>query len=289
MSAARTPREPARGQRLLLVFAHPDDESFFCAGTVAGHVAAWGEAALICATRGERGSQPTPPVCQPGELGRVRSEELTRACRAMGIGRLTFLSYEDGRLAEADPGRAVASLVREVEVYRPAAIVTFGPDGIYQHPDHVAIHRLTLAAYEKLYGPPGEPAPPAAPKPPRLWYVALPSAFWRYRPHVWTADPADREKAPPPAAPAGEARPEAAIDISRTLGKKIEALLAHRTQRHNVERAFSPLYDFEARAARDEDALATLGREYFALARGPRPSRTLETSLFEDGYGSPAV
>lgn len=270
----RAVASPAAG-RLLLVFAHPDDESFFCAGTVARHVGAGGGAALVCATRGERGSQPVPPLCERSELRRVRSAELRQACRVMGVSRLTFLGYGDGRLAEADPSEAVARISRVMARYRPAAVVTFGPEGIYQHPDHVAIHHLTVAAFERVFGarPPGGG--------PRLWYVALPSAFWRYRPDDWVA--ATRAGHPAERLPIPDGGPEAAIDIRGTLSTKVAALLAHRSQRHNVDRAFGGLYDFAAGTVRDQEALAVLGREYYALARGPRPAYLLESSLLDPG------
>ncbi len=293
------------GGRLLLVFAHPDDEAFFTAGTVAGHVATGGEAALVSATRGEMGSQPVPPLYPREELGRYRSAELRAACRIMGVSRLTFLGYLDGALAQADPAEAASRIARVLARYRPDAIVTFGPEGIYGHPDHVAIHHLTVAAYERVYGedPGGGGARsgsarsgggPAAAPCPRLWYVATPSAFWRYRPNDWVAaarQGAAGVRAGPGAgaAPGAEGQrrplvpgePEAAISIGPWLEKKIDALLAHRSQRHNVERAFGGLYDFSARAPKDDEARAILSREYFTLARGPHPGHLLETSLLE--------
>jgi len=216
---------------LLLVFAHPDDEAFFAAGTVARHVREGGEAALVCATPGDRGSQPDPPVCLPAELGRVRTAELRRACRTMGVGQLTLLGYGDGRLAEADPEEAAGRIARVMARYRPAAVVTFGPEGIYRHPDHMAIHRFTLEAFRQ-----------AAPEGARLWYVAL--------------------------APA-----EAVIDITTTLETKMETLLCHRSQRHNVERAFGALYDFDRRTIAGPEARAFLEREYFTASPAANSGR----------------
>ncbi len=270
----RPAASPAAG-RLLLVLAHPDDESFFCAGTVARHVASGGEAALVCATRGERGSQPVPPVCEPGELGRVRSAELRAACQIMGVSRLTFLGYGDGGLAAAERDEAVARISRVMAGYHPEAVVTFGPEGIYRHPDHVAVHHLTVVAFDRVFGawPSGGMR--------RLWYVAVPSAFWRYRRDDWVA--AGRDKARPRAGrlPVPDGGPEAAIDIRETLPVKAAALLAHRSQRHNVDRAFGSMWDFRAQAPRDREAMAALGREYFTLGRGPRPAYLLEDSLLD--------
>lgn len=272
---------PAAG-RLLLVFAHPDDESFFTAGTVARHVATGGDAVLVSATRGERGSQPVPPVCPQAELGRVRSRELRAACRVMGVRRLTFLGYEDGTLGELDGPDADEATRRVAGVmarYRPQAVVTFGPEGVYRHPDHVAVHRFTVEAFNRVFGGAEE----GGDGNPRLWYVALSSAFWRYRPHDWVAAANEEAGREPSRRPLVPGEPEAAIDITATLGTKMAALLAHRSQRHNVERAFGGHYDFAARAPASPDALTVLGREFFTLARGPRPAYLLEDSLLDPG------
>lgn len=262
--------------RLLLVFAHPDDESFFTAGTVARHVAAGGRARLLCATKGEHGSQPVPPVCPPSRLGRVRAAELRKAGRIMGVESVSFLGYEDGKLAGADFEEAVARIAREIRAFSPEAVVTFGPGGLYGHPDHVAISRMATEAFDR--------AGPLAAARARLWYVALSSAFWRYRPHDWVAaagpgDRVDDEADSGRRLPVAEGAPEAAIDILPVLETKMEALLAHRTQRHNVERALGRLYDFEDRKLAGPEAAAVLGREHFTLARGPRPAAILVDSL----------
>jgi LmbE family N-acetylglucosaminyl deacetylase len=256
--------------RLLLVFAHPDDEAFLTAGTVARHVSAGGEAALICATRGERGRQPPDPICLPSELGKVRAAELEAACRVMGVSRLVQLGYPDGGLADVDVEEAVGAIAREMRRWRPGAVVTFGPDGVYGHPDHVAVSLLTAAAFDGVFGE-DRPRPDrdgsrsgarGAPDAtgPRLWHVSLP-------PHGGSRRPSDPTVA--------------AIDILPHLERKIRALLCHRTQRHNVERAFGGLYDFEGGRPVDDEAAALLGREYFRLARGPLPRRPLEESLLD--------
>jgi LmbE family N-acetylglucosaminyl deacetylase len=269
----------------LLVLAHPDDESFFAAGTVARHVADGGEAALVCATRGERGSQPDPPVCDPADLGRVRARELRRACRIIGVSRLSFLGYPDQGLAAANPEEATERLTLIMRAYHPDATVTFGPEGIYHHPDHVAIHHFTVAAFDRIWRHPAKKA--------RLWFVAPPSAFWRYRVDDWVVagedaggrrgDPAP---SPPPLDPltAGgrplePGRSEAAIGIEGFLQRKIAALLAHRTQRHNVERTFGRFYDLAQGGPPRPEVRMTLGTEFFALGRGPRPPYVLEDSL----------
>lgn len=133
--------------RLLAIFAHPDDESLGAGSTLAKYAAEGVEVHLICATKGERGwsgSEQDNPGLQ--ELGRLREKELHAAARALGINRVYFLDYVDGDLDQAPEVEAIdkiAALIREV---RPQVVLSFGPDGIYGHPDHIAISQFSSAA-----------------------------------------------------------------------------------------------------------------------------------------------
>lgn len=265
-----TVRSRTRG-RLLFIFAHPDDEAFLAGGTIARHIAEGGRVSLVCATRGERGSQPATPVCPPDLLGEVRQRELEDSCAVLGIDRLELLGYGDRRVAEADFNLTAARIARSISETDPAAVVTFGPDGVSGHRDHVAVHHLTVAAFALVFGPDREPGRGShvSGHIPRLWFLAPFSAFWRF-------------------GPPGEGGPEASIDISEHLTTKLRALLCHRSQRHNVDRVFGRFYDLERLRPRDRvpeepaespPAVTLLSREHFNLARGPRPRRRLEASL----------
>lgn len=133
--------------KLLCVLAHPDDESIALGGTLAKYAAEDVEISLVVATRGERGwfydwSE------YPGEagLGRIREAELRAACRVLGISRLDFLNYIDGDLDQAEGSEVVAKVAALIRQIRPDVVVTFGPDGLYGHPDHIAISQFTTAA-----------------------------------------------------------------------------------------------------------------------------------------------
>jgi LmbE family N-acetylglucosaminyl deacetylase len=134
-------------RRLMAVLAHPDDESLGFGGTLAKYAAEGIETSLVCATRGERGWTGEPAAYPgPRALGRLREAELLAAARALGIADVTLLDYLDGDLRRAAPREAVARIVREIRRVRPDVVVTFGPDGAYGHPDHVAISQLTTTA-----------------------------------------------------------------------------------------------------------------------------------------------
>lgn len=132
---------------LMCVLAHPDDESLALGATLAAYAARGIPTSLIMATRGQRGWQdPTTPDPGPQALGQIREAELRAAAAILGIRDLVFLDQMDGELDRADADAVLARIVTEIRRLRPAVVVTFGPDGIYGHPDHVAISQLTTTA-----------------------------------------------------------------------------------------------------------------------------------------------
>src|SRR5262249_21740709 len=129
--------------------AHPDDESLGFGGTLAKYAATGTDVFLVTATRGEGGRyRGSRDVGHPGPeaLGRIREEELRNAVAALAIRELAWLDYRDTQLDRADPNEAVSRIVNHLRRIRPHVVVTFGPDGAYGHPDHIAISQFTTAA-----------------------------------------------------------------------------------------------------------------------------------------------
>jgi LmbE family N-acetylglucosaminyl deacetylase len=136
-------------RRLLAVFAHPDDESYRPGGTLALLARRGIGVHLLTATRGEAGSCGDPPLCHPDELPTVREQELRCACTALGIEPPHILGYQDGHLNEVDPEQLVARILEVVQQVRPQVMLSFGPDGLSGHPDHVAIGRCAAEAFRR--------------------------------------------------------------------------------------------------------------------------------------------
>lgn len=132
--------------RFMAIFAHPDDETFGVGGTFARATAAGHPCAVVSATRGEEGEISDPTLSTSADLGRVREQELRTACAVFGVQDVSFLDYRDGHLAQADVREAVGRVVAQIRRFQPDVVVTFAANGMYGHPDHMAIHRLTLAA-----------------------------------------------------------------------------------------------------------------------------------------------
>jgi len=137
------------GQRfkLMAVLAHPDDESLGFGGTLARYSAEEVETYLVTATRGERGRFFSPDrKTEPAEVGRVREAELRAAAAVLGVREVFILGYPDGAVDQIDAATAIAAIVGHIRRVRPHVVVTFGPDGAYGHPDHIAISQFTTAA-----------------------------------------------------------------------------------------------------------------------------------------------
>ena len=147
--------------RLMCVLAHPDDESLGTGGALAKCASEGVATYLVTATRGERGrfgdgaSSPGPEI-----VGKARELELLAAARELGLREVKFLDYPDGGLDKVDPAEAIEKIAGHLRRVRPHVVITFGPEGAYGHPDHIAISQLTTAAIvcaaevhrvEKLY------------------------------------------------------------------------------------------------------------------------------------------
>lgn len=131
--------------KLMCVLAHPDDESLGTGGILAKYAAEGIETQLICATRGQKGWK-LPDYPGPQAVGEHRTGELCTAAEVLGICEVRWLNYIDGELDQADPKEATQKIAEHILELKPDVVVTFGADGAYGHPDHIAISQLTTAA-----------------------------------------------------------------------------------------------------------------------------------------------
>jgi LmbE family N-acetylglucosaminyl deacetylase len=137
---------------LLGVWAHPDDETYLTAGLMAQGVRDGRRVVCITATRGEEGSW-DEERWPTAEMGRVREAELMASLGAIGVTEHHWLDYYDGSCATIPPEEAVAKVRAIMEEVRPDSVLTFGPDGMTDHPDHKAVCAWTTAAFEQAARP----------------------------------------------------------------------------------------------------------------------------------------
>src|SRR5512143_1026498 len=219
-----------RRASVLVALAHPDDEIFH--GGMLAHLAERGaRITLVCATDGEAG-RAHPSVGPVDDLGALRVEELRRSCARLGIEQPVLLRFHDSArrarqrhddphaLANVDMLDVEAALRGIIADVKPHVVLTFEPHGGYYHPDHVAIHRATTAAFFAS-GRLGAAAPQ------RLFYAAMGNDVFRRfadatRGRVGGLDPDVFSVAPEMIAVSFDARPY--------MQRKLSALAAHRSQ-----------------------------------------------------------
>lgn len=181
-------------QRILISFAHPDDESFGLGGTIAKYVDSGTDVYLICATDGDRGTIPDEMQDQYDSVRELRLAELDCAAQKLGFRDVFTFGYKDSGMMTDEtindpdclwyhnqhhPEQIVERVVQVIRQIQPQVIITFNPYGGYGHPDHIAIHRATLAAFDRAGDPDYMPGTLPPYQPQKLYYNALPGLLLR--------------------------------------------------------------------------------------------------------------
>ena len=146
MQASVATNAPGSPDRLLGVWAHPDDEAYLSAGLMARTVADGGHVTVVAITDGEDGF-PADDRRSPAQRAEQRRRELRAAMALIGVHDVRFLGIADGAVATAPADRLVTQISAIIYEIEPDAIVTFGPDGITGHSDHVANSELVTRAW----------------------------------------------------------------------------------------------------------------------------------------------
>jgi LmbE family N-acetylglucosaminyl deacetylase len=139
--------------RLAVVVAHPDDDTYACAATVARHAAdPRFRFVLVHATSGEAGEISDPSLATRETLGAVREAEDRRSWITLGRepDRHDWLRYPDGGLASVPFEDLVGAIESILSEERPDVVLTFGLDGITGHPDHIVTGAATTLAFHRL-------------------------------------------------------------------------------------------------------------------------------------------
>jgi N-acetyl-1-D-myo-inositol-2-amino-2-deoxy-alpha-D-glucopyranoside deacetylase len=215
---------PLSGRTVLAIFAHPDDESLACGGTLARLADAGARVILLCASRGEAGSVSDPALVADGDLGSVRARELSEAAAILGIAEVILLNHSDGNLRWKDGPVLLADIVGAIRRHRPDAVITFAEDGLYWHIDHIGIYERTWDAIESL----GADAP-------ALYLVTMPIGIMRAiveAAHAKGGVPPDSRfwGITPDAFGLKAAPPGFVVDVRNWAPRKLAALRCHRTQ-----------------------------------------------------------
>jgi LmbE family N-acetylglucosaminyl deacetylase len=200
-----------------LVFAHPDDESFTCSGTVPKLTKNGHEVILITATRGEAGLTGTPPICEKKDLGKVRENELKCAAKVLGISKIFFLDFIDGTLVKQPLSSITEKIFSLFESEKPDFVITFDSFGGSGHPDHKTISKAATGAFSKYMA--------IEKKHVRLYHTAVPSSWIREMAKKGFVKTSYGKRKGTP-----DDRISTKININNTFDYKIKALQCHRTQ-----------------------------------------------------------
>ncbi|MFD8753411.1 N-acetyl-1-D-myo-inositol-2-amino-2-deoxy-alpha-D-glucopyranoside deacetylase [Kitasatospora sp. NPDC059577] len=282
------------GRRLLLVHAHPDDESIGNGATMARYAAEGARVTLVTCTLGEGGEVIPPELAhltadRDDTLGAHRIGELTEATRALGVTDVRFLGgpgrYRDsgmmgvpdndapGCFWRADVDEAAGHLVAVIREVRPQVLVTYDDNGGYGHPDHIQAHRVAMRAHELAADPAHRPELGPA------WRIA--KVYWNRMPRsvieAGLAETAAKASFPGVAQPSdvpgvvADGTVTTVLDGAAHAGRKAAAMAAHVTQ-ITVDGAFFALSNHLG-----QPLLAT---EYYQLVHGQAGPGRPEDDLF---------
>jgi N-acetyl-1-D-myo-inositol-2-amino-2-deoxy-alpha-D-glucopyranoside deacetylase len=287
-------------RRLLLVHAHPDDETIGTGATMARYAADGAGVTLVTCTLGEEGEVLLPEVAhlasdQQDALGSHRQDELGAAMAELGVVDWRLLggpgAYRDSGMMgtpandratcfwRADLLAAAADLVAVVREVRPQVLVTYDDFGGYGHPDHIQAHRVAMYALVLAAVPSFRPELGAAWEVAKVYWTAFPRSVVREGVEALRAagDTSDFAAMDPDDLPfaCDDALVTTAVDATAFLDAKMAAMRAHATQ-INVDGGFFALSNNLGSKA--------FGREYFRLVKGrpggDRDDQGRETDLF---------
>jgi N-acetyl-1-D-myo-inositol-2-amino-2-deoxy-alpha-D-glucopyranoside deacetylase len=271
------------GQRMLLVHAHPDDESIGTGATMAKYAAEGARVTLVTCTLGELGEIIPPELAHlaaaaDGGLGEYRIGELAAACAALGVTDHRFLGgpgrwRDSGMKGEpsndapdcfwrADVDEAAGELLGVIREIRPQVLVTYDDNGFYGHPDHIQAHRVAWRAFELADGLVS-----------KFYATAVPRSVLAGAIEAMRTSPGDggssgggtnfTEVESVDDLPFGVSDEAVTTEIDATayLDQKLAAMRAHATQ----IAVDSPFFAFS-----DNVGQRAFGREYYTLLAGPR-------------------
>src|SRR5215208_180771 len=177
---------------ILAVLAHPDDESFGLGGTLALYASKGYDTYYVCATRGEAGTVDAEYLNGFKDTAELRTAELKRAAKILGLKEVFFLGYRDPGMPGTEENKhpdaqinhsideVAGKVVRYIRELKPDVVITFDPIGGYKHPDHIHIHKATVLAFEKANDASFHPEAGAPFKPRALYYQVFPRWFLKW-------------------------------------------------------------------------------------------------------------
>jgi LmbE family N-acetylglucosaminyl deacetylase len=232
---------------LLALFAHPDDESYRAGGLLALLAQNGVRVHTVTATRGEAGASGSSGINTSEPLSVIREKELHCACQALNLQPPVVWDFPDGRLAEIDPEIIIQRVLPLMHEIQPQVVLSFGPDGLSGHQDHIAIGDIASAVFSRYQ------------KAGALYHLAVPVS-------VAQSLGMNQIRAVP------DCQITLAVDVTSVWEAKMKAIYCHATQV-----AFSPIL------SQSEDRQRQfLGAEHFVRAAVSDPNSDFLPSSLRD-------
>ncbi len=174
---------------VLAVLAHPDDESFGLGGTLALYASKGYDTYYVCATRGEAGTVDEEHMKGFKDTAEMRTDELMRAAKELGLKEVFFLGYRDSGMPGMDANQhpdaqinapideVAGRVVKYIRDLKPDVVLTFDPIGGYRHPDHIHIHKATVLAFTNADDASFHPEAGVPFKPKALYFQVFPKGL----------------------------------------------------------------------------------------------------------------
>jgi LmbE family N-acetylglucosaminyl deacetylase len=272
---------------LMVVHAHPDDESIGTGGILAKYSAEGIRTILVYSTRGEVGEILNPNFVPPStglKIEDIRVLELGRALKVLGVESAYYLGYRDSGMpgsldnhhpqafAEANMQEATGRLVDIIRLVCPHVIVTYNERGFYGHPDHIMANRVTLQAFHIAGDPEFKCEKELKPwHPNKLYYIAAPTTRLRLINRL-ALEHGEKLNLNPELLGTPEDEITSIIDVRKYLSQKLEAINCHQSQ-------ISPNSFFRNLPYKYREE--ALGYEYFSWVKGYNTIDHIESGLFE--------
>jgi len=180
-------------QQKTLVFlgAHPDDETFGPGATLAHYALAGVQVYVVCATRGEAGTVEPDFMKNCSTVAEVRNAEMKCAAKALGLADIIYLGYRDSGMSGSPDNKHTEALmlapveevagkiVNVIRKIKPEVIITHDAGGGYGHPDHIAVHKAVVLAFDAAANPLKYPESGPVFQPSKLYFTVRPRKFMK--------------------------------------------------------------------------------------------------------------
>jgi LmbE family N-acetylglucosaminyl deacetylase len=209
--------------KVLLSFAHPDDETFTLAGSIIKWVKAGHQVSLITATYGQMGLSADIKVDSPEHLGQIRKGEMENAAKITGISKIHYFGLMDGELEKEDTNDLVSKISEIMQSDQPDVVITFEKNGGSNHPDHIKMSLASTRAFNDYLK--------KARKHVRLYHTVTPRSYYAEYAKAGVANTGFGE---PKGVP--DEQITTILDVTDVFDLKMTAIECHKTQWKDVER-----------------------------------------------------